>query len=135
MHKKDDINTAVRMVGHLLEHNGLTGPYAADKEGNWIDSESPQAHRFCMAAACDLVSTKLGIIHSGYAVDVTVAVRECLGVGRLTNRVTLWEGTSFHETTPEERLVIARKLQTCGLPSYTAPDRNSFWWRDYHGSI
>lgn len=112
---KESIQTAVRMVGYLLEHNGITGPFVADAEGNPVSYEDPNACQWCMAGAIQEVNYRLGLPHEpaqyqewGHA--LTSAVLHALG-RQGQSRTLVWEGHA-RETTPAERLAIARKLQS-----------------------
>lgn len=111
----ESIETAVRMVGHLLEHHGTTGPFAADKDGIEVAIDDPAATSWCLAGACELVSSKLGFCKRPW-LDHTIRPEVLKLFSEAYSTVPLWEGnTPTCSTTPERRLEIARKLQRCGL--------------------
>lgn len=109
----ESIDTAVRMVGYLLEHNGITGPFAADRDGNDVNLDDPQACQFCLAGAIERVSLELGFCDGPWRdVLVTRAVMGKLGhLGETCSRVYIWEGGAYDPTTYTQRLAIARRLQ------------------------
>lgn len=103
------------MVGHLLEHNGIIGPFYADKNGCDVDFDDPNACRFCMAGAIDKVTQVLNFktVKPGlkYGSELTSAIEHYLGPNEYNFcRVSIWEGKSKNE-----RLKLARHLQKCGL--------------------
>jgi hypothetical protein len=103
---KYTIGDAIRMVGHLLEHNGITGPFYADKDGNYTSGGDSTTCRFCMAGAIDKVCETLGLRNERpVSAEVVRMFPNSYG-----SRVIVWEGDD-QPTTPEERLAIARKLQ------------------------
>lgn len=99
---------AIRMVGHLLEHNGIVGPFYADKDGNSVHGYDPEACKFCLAGAIDKVSETLGV--SKTAINTKV----CGMLGRGVGRVLIWEADLKNPYKPSssiQRLMVARKLQ------------------------
>lgn len=111
---KETIETGVRMVGHLLEHHGCVGPFFATAEGRGTHMDDPNRTQWCMAGAIDDVSERLGL--SEYYGDSSKLTSAVMGhLGRIGSRVFVWEGAIRQLTTKEERLAIARKLQTYGL--------------------
>ncbi len=60
--KKTTIREAIRVVGHLLETNGTTNVFARNRKGKRISRYSPNACKFCLSGACDVVAVNvLGI--------------------------------------------------------------------------
>lgn len=107
---RESLKTAVRMVGHLLEHHGCTGPFVANKDGRHLEPGDPEATQWCLAGACEEVAHRL--FYTPHWLDryVTFAVLQKLGQPGV-NRIRLWEGELGRPTTPEQRLALARKLQ------------------------
>lgn len=102
------IADAVRMVGHLLEHNGIVGPFAAGKNGAPAGVLDPHTCGWCMAGAADVVSVSLNVDLFDLRQALT-SVRACHG-----SPVVLWELPTPNGdvgSTPEYRLALARDLQ------------------------
>lgn len=111
---KESVDVAVRMVGHLLEHHGCTGPFAADAKGSDVELDAPMATQWCFAGAIQVVSKTMGYCNSVWLDrELTSACAKYLNDYR--SPILIWESYSFQPTTAEERLEIARKLQRCGL--------------------
>lgn len=97
---KFSIPEAIRIMGHLLEHHGISGPVAVDKNGAHTVPQDPQATGWCMFGVALLLDRKHGVDYT-YLVEM---VGRCLG--KTCSLAGMWE-----YTTPEERLAMARKLQ------------------------
>ena len=104
---KYTVGDAIRMVGHLLEHHGIVGPYWVNSEGTDQPEPTAQTSGFCMAGACIVVEQALGLGTAGsWGTVVSNPIERKYG----NQRVSLWEGTS-NRTTAEQRLQLARELQ------------------------
>ena len=104
---KYTIGDAIRMVGHLLEHNGITGPFFADKKGRSTEANDSATCRYCAAGACKAVAETLGVDH--------VAVRDTAAtVWGQRSIVLAWELKHQSINVPSsagQRKKLARKLQ------------------------
>lgn len=126
---KETIDVAVRMVGHLLERHGITGPFFADKDGNHYGQsmvDHPQINQYCMWGATLATARKLQL-------NEEVLGRAILGVLAGSNFstdstliITFWERTKMEHPLWDPssripygggyraRLNMARKLQMYG---------------------
>lgn len=101
----EDINTAIRMVGHLLEHHSTTGSYARTKTGHHTTATDEDASCFCFVGAVWAVTRKMGG-------NWKILANEC---SSHLNWTGLQEPKQWDSATDSQRLAWARKLQKVGI--------------------
>lgn len=104
--KGEKLGTAVRMVGHLLEHHPTTGEAARTIESTPTDPCSTGAACWCYLGAIEAVTGWNGLEFD----DVYDESSRQLGLS-CASEVEKWEGKG---TSKKSRLTIARKLQNYG---------------------
>ena len=105
---------AVRMLGHLLEHNGIVGPIAVNRAGDRVLGQDPTACGWCMIGATSLISETLQVsypaiereIYKAESINPESHAERC-GLGDLWEQWHIGQPTS----TPQYRLDLARRLQ------------------------
>ncbi len=104
--KEDKLATAVRMVGHLLEHHPTTGEAARTIEGTPTDPCSMDAACWCYLGAIEAVAGWNGLEYGDVCDESSRQLRPACA-----SEVERWEGKG---TSKKSRLALARKLQNYG---------------------
>lgn len=100
----ENIKTAVRMIGHLLEHHPTTGESSRDVNGNGcthLNFKGPAS--WCLVGADNAIADSLKFSDNDRK-DLWESLKNILN----SCLVQAWEGPG---TSDETRLALARKLQ------------------------
>lgn len=107
MAKKETVQSAIRMAGHLLETNRCWGREATNREGYNERFDSSYACRWCLTGALNVVSRKLGVD------DVAVfnAVAAMFPVHSYTHLHRYWDAMVWSQLPGEGTTAIIKKLK------------------------
>lgn len=94
----EEMKTAIRMVGHLLDHYPTLGALARNKEGICCEPCSPNASCWCFVGATNAVASKLNV-NASELLKAAYAITNCTP--------TKWDnyGKSYRQE-------VAKKLQS-----------------------
>lgn len=104
------IETAVRMVGHLLEHNGTRGestPFVANKDGHTVAYDDPSACQWCLCGAYRAVVDVLMPYYDRQLRETIERLLESAGLLHELSLVRSWDGQ-----TDQRRSEICKLLQS-----------------------
>jgi hypothetical protein len=97
MSSKYSEETAIRMIGHLLERNHTTGTMARDSKNSRVDYDSSNACKWCLVGAYNIVSDVLDI---DYQRDLWLKIQSVTAI---------YSGLTWDAC--EDKLSVCKKLQ------------------------
>jgi hypothetical protein len=87
---QNKVKEALRIVGHLLETNGITGTFATDSDGKEVNYYHEEACQFCLAGAAYAVDQKI----YGKPEYSDSLVREVRRYLKVDNLIHAWDGNT-----------------------------------------